>query len=269
MSKENNSSYKVPNLERGLAIMELLAENKDGLTIQEIKNRLNLSQTTVFRITQSLLGLGYLHRDEKSNQFFLTRKMLGIGFSVINEHDLLRIALPWMYQLRDLVKETVFLGIMGDNEGIFIEQALGTHPFKFMLTPGNKFAFHCSAPGKAMLAFLPEKEQTTRINNMKLESFNENTITSKSILKKELNTIANEGFAIDREEQLTGVVCIGAPIFDYQAYPKASIWVSGPKDRLKPDSWEEFGKLVKQFANHISIEMGYKEIQTTKKQPSL
>ena len=101
MDEVSPTNYKVPNLERGLAIMELLADNPKGLTIQEIKNNLSLAQTTVFRITQSLLHLGYLGRDDESKQFYLTRKMLTVGFRTVKEHDLLEIALPWMRQLRD------------------------------------------------------------------------------------------------------------------------------------------------------------------------
>lgn len=257
-SENATNSYKVPNLERGLEIMELLADNPKGLSIQDIKNELELSQTTVFRITQSLLQKGYLARDEESKYFYLTRKLLTVGFRAINEHDLLEIALPWMRKLRDEVKDTVFLGIMGDKEGIFIEQALGTYPFKFMLTPGHKIKLHCSAPGKAMLAFMPEKERSQLLDSISLKRYNENTITSKRKLNVELEEIRENGYALDREEELRGVVCIGAPLFDYQGFPKATIWMSGPTERMNETVWEEQGKLVKNYAGKISMEMGYK-----------
>ncbi|TKG94990.1 IclR family transcriptional regulator [Puteibacter caeruleilacunae] len=258
-AKETTTNYKVPNLERGLEIMELLADNPKGLSIQDIKNELGLSQTSVFRITQSLLQKGYLARDEESKYFYLTRKLLTIGFRAINEHDLLEIALPWMRKLRDEVKETVFLGIIGDTDGIFIEQALGTYPFKFMLTPGNRFPFHCSAPGKAMLAFLPEKEKVELVSKLTLKKFNENTITTKRKFQEELKMVKEQGYALDREEQLKGVVCVGAPVFDYQGFPKAAIWISGPTERMNEVVWEDQGELVKQYAEKISIEMGYKK----------
>ncbi|MDC1106964.1 IclR family transcriptional regulator [Prolixibacteraceae bacterium] len=254
---EKTTNYKVPNLDRGLEIMELLATNSSGLSIQEIKNQLNLSQTTVFRITQSLLQSGYLGRNEESKQFYLTRKMLSVGFSSINEHDLLDVSLPQMRELRDEVKETVFLGIMGDGEGIFIEQALGTHPFKFMLTPGERFLYHCSAPGKVMLAFLPEKERLAMIDKIDFKAFNKNTITSKPSFLEELELIRKCGYALDREEQLQGVVCVGAPIFDYQGLPIASIWTSGPLERMNSSNWCEYGVIITKYAEKISSDMGY------------
>lgn len=264
-TKNTERSYKVPNLERGLEIMELLAENSGGLTVQEIKNKLNLSQTSVFRITQSLLQHGYLTRDEESKLFYLTRKLLTIGFRAINEHDLLGIALPWMRKLRDDVKETVFLGIFGDTDGIFIEQALGSYPFKFMLTPGNRFPLHCSAPGKAMLAFLPEKEQKELIAKLTLKRFNENTITNKRKFQEELKNVQRLGYSIDKEEQLKGVVCVGAPIYDYKGISSAAIWISGPTERMNETVWKEQGELVKEYALQISIEMGYNVNDNIKK----
>lgn len=257
MTIKTETNYKVPNLERGLAILELLAEHRTGLTIQEIKNKLQLSQTTVFRITQSLLQLGYLGRDEESKIFFSTRKMLSIGFQTISEHNLLESALPWMRRLRDIVKETVFLGVMGEGKGIFIEQALGSHSFKFMLSPGKPFYYHSSAPGKAMLAYLPEKERKIITSKLILKKLNENTITSKKELTKELDEAVQFGYAFDREETLKGVVCIGAPILDYQGYPIASIWISGPADRLNKSIWKENGELIRSYADKISLEMGY------------
>jgi DNA-binding IclR family transcriptional regulator len=257
--EEKSTNYKVPNLERGLEIMELLAEHSPGLSIQEIKNKLGLSQTTVFRITQSLLQSGYLGRNEESKQFYLTRKMLTVGFRSINEHDLLGLSLPRMRELRDEVKETVFLGIMGDKEGIFIEQALGTHPFKFMLTPGNRFPYYCSAPGKAMLAFLPEKECLAIVDKIDFQAFNKNTISSKKQFIKELKDVRKCGYALDREEQLQGVVCVGAPIFNYQGLPIASIWTSGPVERLNADNWSEQGKLIMEYAAKISSDMGHNQ----------
>ena len=254
---DKSVNYKVPNLERGLEIMELLADNPKGLSIQEIKNRLSLSQTTVFRITQSLLQKGYLARDEESKYFQLTRKLLTIGFRAINEHDLLEIALPWMRKLRDEVKETVFLGILGDTEGVFIEQALGTYPFKFMLTPGNCFPLHCSAPGKSMMAFLPEQDRASLLKKISLKSYNENTITTKRKFQEELDQVKKLGYAIDREEQLKGVVCVGAPVFDYQGIPKTAIWISGPTERMNESVWHEQGELVKSYADKISQEMGF------------
>ena len=75
--------------------------------------------------------------------------------SDLNEHNLLEVVLPHLRNLRDLVKETACFGVLGDQKGIFIEQAQGHHTFRFVLSPGKPFELHCSAPGKAIMAYLP------------------------------------------------------------------------------------------------------------------
>ena len=107
------------------------------------------------------------------------------------------------------------------------------------------------------MACLPESEREQRLKKLKFIKHNDNTITSKREYKKELDTVSSLGYALDKEEQLKGVICIGAPILDYKNYPVASIWISGPSDRLPEDSWDEKGKLVKEYAEKISQKMGY------------
>ena len=116
----SEEAYKVPNLEKGIAILELLSLSPGGLTLLEIKNATDISQTSAYRILNTLVRLNYLHWEEASKKYHLSRKMLTIGFRTLEEHDLLETVLPHMRNLRDEVKETVFFGVLGMDRGIFI-----------------------------------------------------------------------------------------------------------------------------------------------------
>lgn len=97
---------------------------------------------------------------------------------------------------------------------------------------------------------------------MDFQRFNERTITSREDYMKELRKILKLGYAIDNEEELTGVICIAAPVFDYRGYPCGSIWISGPKGRLTKEVIENNAVLIKEEAKLISAELGY--MQTKK-----
>ena len=61
----------------------------------------------------------------------------------------------------------------------------------------------------------------------------------------------------DNEEEMTGVICIGAAILDYTGYPCGAIWMLGPKDRLPKEVMQTSAKAIVQVAKQISKELGY------------
>lgn len=250
-------SYKVPNLEKGIAVMEFLSLHPAGSSLQEIKSVLDISQTTAYRILNTLVRLNYLLYDDSTKKYKLSRKLLTLGFRSLNEHNLLEIVLPRLRELRDIVKETACFGVLGSEKGIFIEQAQGHHTFRFVLSPGKSFELHCSAPGKAIMAFLPAIVHDRYLSYMTFTRYNERTITCKDKFLTELEEVRKLGYAMDNEEELNGVICIGAPIFNYNGYPCGAIWISGPKDRLTQEVILSTAQQIKGITKIISAELGY------------
>ena len=227
-----DESYKVPNLEKGIAVLEYLSLRSAGETLQDIKSALDISQTTAYRILNTLVRLEYLNFSEDTKRYKLSRKLLTLGFRSLNEHNLLETVLPHLRDLRDQVKETACFGVLGDEKGIFIEQAQGHHTFRFVLSPGKPFEF-------------------TR--------YNSRTITSREAYLEELEKVGKLGYAMDNEEELSGVICVGAPIFNYTGYPCGAIWISGPKDRLSKEVVKNTVKVIKEIAGVISNELGFRK----------
>lgn len=259
--KKTTVNYKVPNLEKGLAILEFLSLNSKGKTLQEIKEVLCISQTTVYRILNTMTRLDYLIYSEDSKRYKLSRKLLTLGFRALNEHHLLETVLPHLRELRDRVKETACFGVLGETKGIFIEQAQGSYAFSFKLSPGKPFELHCSAPGKAIMAYLPNTVRDRYLDCMEFQRFNDRTIVSKDEYLKELDSVLNKGYSMDNEEELSGVICIGAPIFNYKGYPCGAIWISGPKGRLTEDVVSMDADIIMGIAERISAELGYVRIR--------
>lgn len=251
------ANYKVPNLEKGLAVLDYLSHSSKGKTLQEIKNDLEISQTTAYRILNTMVRLEYLMYNDDSKRYRLSHKLLTMGFRVLNEHQLLETVLPHLRDLRDELKETACFGVLGEEKGIFIDQAQGLHAFSFTLSPGKPFELHCSAPGKAIMAYLPINVRNRYLSYMKFHPYNQRTITNQTDYLKELEQVFQKGYALDNEEELTGVICIGAPVFNYKGYPCGAIWISGPKDRLTPETIASNALRIKETARQISAELGY------------
>ena len=257
MKISDNSKYHVPNLERALKIIELLAEHPEGLTVTHITDDLKIPRNSVFRITATLMDNGYISRDEDTKVFQLSQKLLNLGYAAIGEQSLIEKSLSNMRALRDKFGETVPLGILHGAEGIVIEEVPGTHSFRFVLEPGRKFHLHTSAPAKAIMAFLPEEEREELITKINFEKYNERTIISPFAYRQYLTEVYQKGYAIDQAEEIEGMHCVGAPIFNQQGYPIAAIWISGPSMRLETSQLDRIGTEVKKYADNISKSLGY------------
>jgi DNA-binding IclR family transcriptional regulator len=251
------SRYKVPNLERGLRIMEFLLDYPEGLSQSEIASRLRYSKTSVFRVTMTLVEYGYLVRNEESKNLTLSRKLLAMGSKALDEKDLMGSALDVVRGLRDHVKETVLIGTLAGDDFIVLEQVLGSHPFKFSVDVGSRLPMHAAAPAKALLAYLPEREREAMIAKIDFVRYNAATITSPARYRKELDAVRAQGYAVDRGEQLAGIHCIAAPIFNRHGYPIAAVWTTGPADRVRAADFPEMGELFVSQVKIISSRLGY------------
>lgn len=259
LEKESaGSRYKVPNLDRALSILEYMVKHPGGASLQELTDAMGFSKNSVFRISMTLLQRGYLSREDSTKRFYITRKMLAMGTAALSEQHIITTSLDIMRKLRDILKETVLIGTTVGFEGVVMEQELGTHTFKFALDLGHHFPLHVSAPGKAMIAFMSDMEQDNFIANMDLKRFNDNTITNPVKFKEALVEVREKGYAFDLGEELAGIKCIGAPIFDRNGAPVAAIWITGPDSRIASDSLDEKGEIIKKHALMISERLGYK-----------
>ncbi|WP_298537472.1 IclR family transcriptional regulator [uncultured Algibacter sp.] len=260
MSKTNSdlkSNYNVPNLERGLLIIELLAKHKTGLTLTEIIEMLSISKSSVFRIVSTLIFKNYLQKNETTKKITLSRKMLTLGISSMNEQSIVESSIDVMRALRDELKESVMLGILLGDRGTILEQVSSSYPVKLFVEQGTQFKLHSSVGGKCILANLPNEEANEIIKKITLTKFTKNTITSKKTFREELNEVKKKGFAIDNGEDIQGIHCIGAPIFNEYGYPVASLWITAPHGRLPHEDFNKKGAIITKYALQISLKLGY------------
>ena len=146
-----------------------------------------------------------------------------------------------MRDLRDEAKETVLIGtIIGAQEGVVLEQVLGSHEIKFAIDVGHRYYLHTAAPGKAMLAFLPQEGQQRAVEALAFQRFNRKTITNRKAMFKVLQKARQDGYAVDTAERIEGLHGVACPILNYLGYPVAAVWITGPAHRM-PQS--DFGRL--------------------------
>lgn len=240
----------VPNLQRGMAILEFLAKTQNSATIAELSERLGFPSASVFRILQELESLGYLHRDPASKRYSLTNKFLLLGQPQGESRSLAEAAFGALRRLNRETGETTQLCCLVESHSVVVDQLISTFPFKYSAQIGARCPAYSCAPGKAMIAFLPEEDREQLIQRLKFKQYTSTTITELAAFRKELSQIAKCGYAVDRAEGLEGIHCVAAVIRDRQDFPVGAITIAGPSSRLPRSGFPALGQRVAELASH-------------------
>ena len=248
--------YIVPNLDRALVMLELLSSRPEGINVSDLGVELKIPKNSAFRIAVTLENRGFLEKVEGTKRYRLTPRLLVLGAMSVTDANLFEKSIDVMRRLRDATGETALLGTMIDTEGVVLDQALGTHHFKFAVDPGTRFCLHTAAPGKAMLAAMPEEERTQRVMRMKLPRFTANTITTHEDFLSHLKEVGERGYGFDLAEEMEGQTCIGAAIRGATGGVIAALWITAPSSRIPDSQLDAFGSVVKAHADEISGRFG-------------
>ncbi len=231
-SSGQDGKYSVPVVRSTFQIMEELARSQP-LGLKEITHNTSIAKSTVFRILNTLVQIGYVIRD--SNRDYRISPMLGrlVNEESLNE-ELRRLALPLMLELRDKYGETVNLGVQQFDKVTYIEVVPSEFALRLQESRGASVPAHASALGKAILAFSPQDQVERLVRHQQLEIITPNTITRPDDLLTEIKRVRAAGFAFDRGEGSLLAVCVGAPILDPHGNAAAAMSISGPASRFNP-----------------------------------
>jgi len=242
---------------RTFEIIEIVSKGNPhiGLSLAEISKSLHISKSTVQRYLQTLERLGVVERNDREN-YHLGWTILSLAGNYLNSLDLPNIAEVYMRELSEKTLETVHLAVPSGKEIVYIAKVSSPKSIQMISQIGARMPMYSTSLGKSMLAFFPE-ERVSSVIAQGLSPRTDRTITTSEELKRNLDQIRENGFAIDNTENEEGVRCIGAPIFDYSKKLVGAVSISGPAHRINEDRFNDIGLIVRDTALKISRRMGY------------
>ena len=250
--------YHIPNVAKAITVIRALSKSPSGMTRAQITDCTGFSDSIIFRILYTMSDYGMVLKNPDKT-YSISKKFVSMAYDAISGENLVLAARESMNEIRDRLLEPVMLGVLSDEAVIMIDQSPGKNPFGFTGKIGMRCPLHSSAPAKAILAFLPAGEMQAIVDKIKFEKFTPDTITNKKKLAEELAAVRKKGYATDCGEYLTGANCVGVPIFDYQKYPVASVWITGPAERVTPGKFDKIGRMLVKKAAEISGKLGYEK----------
>lgn len=259
----------VKSLSRGLSVLYLLSESTVPLSSTELSSILKLSKSAIQRLTFTLQRLGYLERNRENKKFRLGPKSRSIGFSVMRNLDLKRVAYPFMKEIARDVGETVNLAVLDGDEIVYVERIVTERTLNVNMQIGSRRPLYSTSMGKTILAFLPERRLKKMLEAIDLIRFTPRTITRKSDLRSELDRVKFLGYAISNEEMEIGVRSVAAPIRNFTDGVIAAVNIAGPTSRVSLKNLEsKLCEKVVEMARRISFALGYAEDFTVKRDKS-
>ncbi len=249
----------VQSVNRALDILEFFPTGSETLGITEIADLLQVSKGTAHGLVTTLAKRDFLQQEPATRRYRLGMKIFHLGLVLVQHSQLGQAIHPWADMLCDRFQEVVNVALLAGDVALVIQRLEPKVPHLLFPQAGSSLPVHSTAAGKVLLAFSGTEARNHILKTTALSRKTPYTLTSRLLLNKEFQKITRQGFAVDREESLVGVTCVGAPIRDRSGEVVAAISLSGSKSRMEEKGMKEIVEGVRSAAMKISAAMGYIE----------
>lgn len=234
--------------------MDALGKAREPMTLAAVARQVGMHPTTTLRMLESLRTRDMVRSGDHGYE--VGPATLELGKSYLGRISISRFAYEAVEALAAAVDETASVGVLDEGQVLYIAIAHGQREFGIQSAPYARHPVYCTALGKALLVDLPPPRVEALLAAEPLEPLTPNTITDAGRWQAELAEVAAQGYALDNEERVAGVLCIAAPVRDHQGKVVAAISVSGPATRMRRTGLGQLGQAVIEAATTTGAKLG-------------
>lgn len=249
---ESGTSYRAPAVTRALAIIELLVDAPEPQKLSTIARQLGAPKSSCFTILSTLEAAGFVRQDEDDDTWALTLRLYYLGLRTAEAVDAVPIAQPLIERLRDQTGLTAHLGLLEAHAVRYALKFDAPNLVRFETVPGTRASLHMTAVARAVLAFLPEEDRDTMLRGHRFEGGTSRAFRSRRSFEKELERVRERGYAVEDQEEATGVRCLAAPVVTRDGRSIGAVGVMGLVSELDPP---RVAKQVISTANALAAQL--------------
>lgn len=224
-----------PNL-RLFSLLEVVARRQRFFTLQNLVEETGLPKPTLHRMLQQLEGAGILQRETDGRHYSTGFRLRRLAEDLLLNSAVHGARHAVLRRLVEEVGESCNLTAFSGGEVLYLDRVETRAPLRFYLHPGSRVPAHCSAGGKLFLAQMSSAQRGLLFEHLTLDRYTDKTVTNIAELEKELATVRREGYALDKEEFLPGLLCIAVLVpTQIGRQSNAAIAVQAPTLRLSVD----------------------------------
>ncbi len=241
---------------RSVQMLKFIAKNKDGVTLQNIAEYLDVPKSSAFVILQTLLEMNFVVPSRyNEKKYCLGLEAFTLGMQYVNDLDVVSQCAVYLNPLADKYGKTAFVGVLSGRQVVYIHKHVAEGVRLVSCDLGSRKRAHITALGKAIMAHMSQEKLDELFERIDLEPVTAYTITSKETLICQLGEIREKGYSLDDRENDNMLSCCAAPIFDYTQKVIAAISLS---DAYKEgEDMVVIAKELKEVADKISQSLGY------------
>jgi DNA-binding IclR family transcriptional regulator len=242
---------------RVLDLLEFLAETPDGFTLATLSRRLRVPKSSLLALLRTFVDRRFLEQPEPGGPYRLGARAAKLGLRPAPERELAEVAASALRDLAERTGESVFLGVLAPDsrEVVYVYRVESRQRLRYTAELGERRPLHCSAPGLAILALLPDAVRSRLAATLPLRPYTRATVTDRDRLRARLDDIRRVGVAVTVDEFILGASGIAAPVLDRDGVVRAACTVIGPTPRVHAHG-DAIARAVKTAANRISRALG-------------
>jgi DNA-binding IclR family transcriptional regulator len=246
-------SYSLLTLEKGLRVLELIAENVGDIGVTQLSAQLDEPVTVVFRILRTLVALGYVNQDPRTKGYSLGLRVWELSEKAMARLDIVETVQPILTRLTHITGETSSFAINQGKDFLYVATVNGLQPLRAYVEPGARISLALpTASGRAILAFSPQ-EIIDELLAGKLQRFTPKTVVDPNKLRGILDEIRRRGISIVHGENQRQLSAVAAPIFDSVGRCIGALAMSGvTQERFEGRALEKIVHLAKSEAEKVN-----------------
>jgi DNA-binding IclR family transcriptional regulator len=249
--------YSIRVLEKVVKILDLYTYREAAFTLSDISKRTGLPKTTVFRILKTFENTGFFKYDPGQEKYSLGLRFLELGGIVYSSLSVRKAAAPYMDTLSNSLKATILLGVMKDDQLLYIDKREMDSIIRVTSHTGLKRPPYFGMLGMTLLTYMDNKEKERLLTLYPPTKITPKTITDIRRIMKKLDEAKRKGYYMEQDEIVEGLLGIGVPIRDFSGNVVAALGATQPVFQVKEGSMENTIQQLLEASRSISKELGY------------
>jgi DNA-binding IclR family transcriptional regulator len=255
-TESKNLGPRLPAVDRALSLFELLANSQTGLTLSEVSRKLHIPKSTAHYLIHTLATRGYIQHSCDGRHISLGLRLSDLADSNRARSQLASVIAPFLREASQRLNLAAIGTVLLGAEGVIIGKYGCPNDPGGDAWAGRHIDLHCTAQGKALIAYLPESRLNELFRGREPAQFTSKTISNFAALRAHLALVREQGFAVNNEEQVLGIRAVAAPVVDRNGSVVLAITVRGSTREIPGYRIEQLGFEMIRIASEVSRELG-------------
>lgn len=256
--KELHEMMRMYSSMKALQLLVALAESEGEVPLAKLSAITGIPASSTHRILQEMQHCGFVIKDEAKKCYRVGFEARLLALQLQKTNFLYEASKAEMTYLNDLSLETVHLIGEEDREGVYLAKLGAKNSVGLHSAVGKRIPLHCTSGGKALLAWKSEAWLKNYLEHTELTRYTPKTICDAESLRRELEVIRIQGYAVDNHEHHTDVVCIAAPVFDVDNQAVAAIGIAAPDYRFSLEKALSYAQELLRCAAQVTEKLGWR-----------